>query len=477
MCPPKLQRRSPAPGASHRLRSLLPGAVLALCCGFWAGVVTAAEPPDGFRLCVDPEWPPYEVINPQGEHEGIAADLIRLALSRAGVRLPLYPTQSWDETMQAIKRGECQVLSFVNQTPARSEWLIFTEPLFTDKNVLIAREGHPAVIDLGDYPNAVIAVPAETATAERLQADFPNQPLLLTRDEFEAFRAVSEGRARFTLRALTVAVHNIKQEGWFDLAVVGHLPRYDNQLRLAVLKDYPALRDALNVGVTQISEAERREIANRHVAITVQSAIDYTLLWQVLAGALLVIGTSLFWVARLSQLNRRLDRVSRTDRLTGLRNRGDIDQALTHAFDTQRRQGGPLAVILFDLDHFKRVNDQLGHQAGDAVLREFSSLLEQLVRGTDRVGRWGGEEFLAVCPGTDASGALQLAERVVIATRNHSFSTGHQQTVSAGVAELMPNEALDTLLSRTDQHLYAAKNAGRDRASAAMTGSEVSDPS
>ena len=97
--------------------------------------------------CVDPDWEPFEVITADGRHEGIAADLIRMAAARAGLTLELVITKDWDESIAASKAGRCTLLSFLNQTPKRNEWLLFTEPLFIDSNVFITREGHPFIVD------------------------------------------------------------------------------------------------------------------------------------------------------------------------------------------------------------------------------------------------------------------------------------------------------------------------------------------
>ena len=88
-------------------------------------------------MCVDPDWVPFERINEQGRHEGIAADLVRLVAQRVGLTIELLPVTSWEESLAASKAGRCQLMSFLNQTPARDQWLLFTEPVFFDQNIII----------------------------------------------------------------------------------------------------------------------------------------------------------------------------------------------------------------------------------------------------------------------------------------------------------------------------------------------------
>jgi len=128
----------------------------------------------------------------------------------------------------------------------------------------------------------------------------------------------------------------------------------------------------------------------------------------------------------------------------------------------------PLAVVMLDLDHFKQLNDLHGHLVGDAALRYFSDQLRSNLRGTDFVGRIGGEEFLALLPGCDGDAALAMADRLRAALRNDPFTTEGQAaplSVSVGIAFATPEDtAVSDVMRRADTALYEAKRRGRDRA-------------
>jgi diguanylate cyclase (GGDEF)-like protein len=167
---------------------------------------------------------------------------------------------------------------------------------------------------------------------------------------------------------------------------------------------------------------------------------------------------------RLATLNADLQRLARVDVLTGLSNRRDIEETLIAALSSARRHQSNLAILLIDIDHFKRVNDTRGHQAGDAVLTTTGHALEMALRTEDSIGRWGGEEFLAVLPDTDAEGALVIAERL----RAHAAKPGLGSadprdaiTVTIGAASWQSG-GMDDLISRADHALYAGKSAGRN---------------
>jgi len=170
----------------------------------------------------------------------------------------------------------------------------------------------------------------------------------------------------------------------------------------------------------------------------------------------------------LARANDELRRMSQTDGLTGVDNRRYIEERLTEAFEHAARLNEPLAVVMTDVDHFKSVNDSLGHQAGDAVLRQVAEVLRDSAREIDRVGRYGGEEFLVLLPGANVEDARHYAERARAATEAREFAYeggALRRTLSAGVAawphpDVRHQEALVKL---ADDALYAAKTGGRNR--------------
>jgi diguanylate cyclase (GGDEF)-like protein/PAS domain S-box-containing protein len=156
------------------------------------------------------------------------------------------------------------------------------------------------------------------------------------------------------------------------------------------------------------------------------------------------------------------EREALTDALTGIPNRRAAEREIARAHALARRTSTPLSVALFDLDHFKQVNDRHGHGVGDEVLRRVAQAIDRAKRLTDTVTRWGGEEFLAVLP-VPIDGASIFCERVRREVERLPCPGVGRVTVSAGVAELKPGEAPEPLLKRADERLYAAKAGGRNR--------------
>lgn len=160
---------------------------------------------------------------------------------------------------------------------------------------------------------------------------------------------------------------------------------------------------------------------------------------------------------------QELMRLATTDLLTGCHNRGYLHRVLELEVDRSRRYGAPLSLIMYDLDNFKRINDSRGHDVGDQVLAGTANAVREAIRRTDVLARWGGEEFMVLCPDTSAADAMVLAERLLQALRECPTPVAGGVTASVGVVTLRPVEGTDALLKRADDLMYRAKQSGRDR--------------
>lgn len=170
---------------------------------------------------------------------------------------------------------------------------------------------------------------------------------------------------------------------------------------------------------------------------------------------------------QLEDMLTRVETLAISDSLTGLFNRRRFEFVLSNEFKRAARYKISLSCLMIDIDHFKKVNDALGHQAGDTVLREISQVIEKCIRDVDIVARWGGEEFVVLSPNTSTENAKVVAVRILNAVAGHTF-TGFEErkiTVSIGIAGL-PDPSLDTqekLVHAADLAMYEAKKKGRNR--------------
>lgn len=172
----------------------------------------------------------------------------------------------------------------------------------------------------------------------------------------------------------------------------------------------------------------------------------------------------------LEQEREKLRELTVTDPLTGLANRRQLDDKLAYEISRAARTGRPLSIIMADLDHFKRINDKLGHEAGDELLKLVAGIMQDCTRSIDLAARYGGEEFIILAPECSAGDAVKLAERIRSGVQTQSKDKVDREiSISLGVATLLPNEDAKSVLQRADEAMYRAKATGRNRTVSAIT--------
>lgn len=168
-------------------------------------------------------------------------------------------------------------------------------------------------------------------------------------------------------------------------------------------------------------------------------------------------------IAERKQMESELERQATRDHLTGAHNRRAFDQAIRQAIRHSEHSGDSFSLLLFDIDHFKAVNDSYGHDTGDAILKRLASRAGEGLRSTDLLARWGGEEFAILLLDTPLKGAATFAERLRYQVATTRFE-GLTITISLGITEYLPGDDLDSMLARADDALYRAKRGGRNTA-------------
>lgn len=194
--------------------------------------------------------------------------------------------------------------------------------------------------------------------------------------------------------------------------------------------------------------------------------IDHPLAARVLATLVATSAFSAIFIRVISVQQAQVHALAVTDPLTGLSNRALLDTTIDQAIAQSARTRTPMTLVTLDLDHFKRINDTLGHAAGDAVLCGVGDLLRKRVRRSDKVFRLGGEEFLVFLYNTDLDNSRNFAEAIRAAVETQPFLPDHLVTASLGVATLREKEDARTWMKRADDNLYRAKSAGRNRVEA-----------
>ncbi len=202
--------------------------------------------------------------------------------------------------------------------------------------------------------------------------------------------------------------------------------------------------------------------------ISLMTIISQMLLICITFSILVMINSRL--VLGLEEESQKRDKIledykylATVDGLTKLWNRKTIEGRLREEFDRSQRYRCKMSVILLDVDHFKKVNDNFGHPTGDLVLEKISEILKNTLRKTDFIGRWGGEEFIVVCIETEQRAVWKVAEKLRREIEHYNFGLESQVTISLGTATLDRGESVEDILKRADDNMYRAKKAGRNK--------------
>ncbi len=425
------------------------------------------------RLCVDPDYLPFEAIDDNNRFVGISASFMAYFAETLGLRYDLQFTANWDDTLKLASQGGCDIVAMLNDSPSRREYLNFTQPYLLGDIVILtlAEQGYLDGVNM--LRDKKVVLPRGWRVAELMQHNYPEISLFLVDDFDQALQAVADGKAYATMDNLRSAIWQLQAKGIDSLAITGQTP-FNDAFRVGVRKDDPLLLSALDKAIASMPSQIRSDIIERGFRLPPREAGIPGWLWQI-GAALLAFTLLLLWRQRtlrrfasaLSVKNQELEQLSEHDHLTGCSNRFKLDRILGQEVERAQRYHRPLSVILYDLDHFKRINDHFGHLFGDAVLCATVGKVQQLVRQQDCLGRWGGEEFLIICPETNRLQAIMLAEKIRVALAGLRVHEGVAITASFGVAEIAEGQTVAQLIQQADHAMYAAKQAGRNTVHAA----------
>ncbi|ALS97802.1 diguanylate cyclase [Lacimicrobium alkaliphilum] len=430
--------------------------------------------------CIDPDWLPYEAIE-KGQHIGMSSGYLQRLKQRTGLEFRLRPTNSWSETLQLLREGSCDLTPMLNQSENRQDFLVFSDVYLYAPNVLVSSREEPFLQGLEHIGERRLAIPKDYRLLEYVQRHFPALDVLEVESEKDGLMAVADGRAEVFVGSLYSVNAYVQQQALLELKINGWAWPQD-ELRMAVIPKHANLLPVINDALLSLPEADHLAIQQQWNNVRVIESYNYTLTWRVALITLVIILILVAWnlmirryslkletksnqlealKAELQDSNLELEFLSNHDPLTKLYNR--------HFFNTRMQpdnrntnENQHCSLILIDIDHFKEINDEYGHSAGDKVLQTLSAVLKQCVREQDIVARWGGEEFVIMSQQDCPEDAQVLASRIAERIRSTSFSVAKAVTCSFGIACLKQQESMISCFERADIALYQAKAKGRD---------------
>ncbi|OIN13407.1 hypothetical protein BFS86_12895 [Shewanella algae] len=444
-------------------------------------LATAAVNAVTIPYCVDPDWMPYEGID-QGKHVGISSGFLEFIEEQTDWQFQLVPTASWQQTLTYLKQQQCVFTPMLNYTSRRAEYLSFTDIYSRSPNVLVSRREQPFLQSMEQVGNRSLVIPRGYRLLDYVRQNYPKIHIMLAETEQQGLEMVSSGEADLFIGSMYSINARIQQSGLFNLKIAGWAGPED-QFRMAVTENSKWMLPDLNRLLAQISDDHRARLYRQWSNMAVLEQTDRGLTWQLMVVITLVFGALLAryrWISKynreltaknqqleklrnqLLETNKELEFISTHDPLTKLYNRHYFHRHFAPEHRSDAAQGHT-SLIVIDIDFFKDINDRHGHSVGDSILSDLASLLMEGAREIDLVARWGGEEFMIICPDTDCIQARHLCERLASAMTVYPFSAGVSLSCSFGLTELKPGESIWSAFDRADLALYRAKSEGRNR--------------
>jgi len=408
------------------------------------------------KLGTNKEWNPIEFFDNNGTYSGIAAGYLELIEKRLEIKLQIKNNGYWHEMIEHIKNKEIDMFLAIINTPKRNEYMNFTKSYLQFPTVIVTKDDEGYIKNLNQLSNKSVAVEKKFYTEELLQKYNKKIDLIPVNTTKDALEKVYKGTAYAYIGALPNTGYFVKKLKYTNLKINGEAP-FKTKLSFSTRKDLTILNSILQKTLNSITEEEHDEIYNKWINIKYEHNTDYKLLSVILIILLLILITFYY-------RNKSLKIISETDTLTKIANRRKLDSFLEIEMDRSLRNDLSLSVVMIDIDFFKKINDTYGHNIGDKVLQLLSKILSKQIRKYDLAGRWGGEEFLIICPNSSLSQTISLCQNLqkLISEIKIKKIKNLNLTVSFGIAQYKKDESIDDLIYRADRELYKAKNNGRN---------------
>ena len=442
-----------------------------------------AHPVVGYGF--NPVSPPFSFEN-HGTHAGLSAELMAELSRRTGIEFRPLVGEAWPSVVDKLRDGRVPLIAQLAITPEREQFAYFTQPFLDLPYGVFTSADGPDVSSIEDLRGKRIGVPREFTIHQRLHERYPGLDFVEIPDAVAGMTRLSLGGLDAVITNVGSATYLSGVRGVARLRMRVLLPDHF-EFAVGVTRTEPLLFGIVQKALASIPPDQMRELRDRWLVMPGPGFTHeetFAIAGGVASLVFLVaaIGMALLYTRlreRYSQLRTaeaKLQALATQDELTGLGNRRaynrEIDRELRRAMRTRE----PLTLVELDLDHFKKVNDELGHEAGDRVLEELGQLIRSELRTTDFAYRVGGEEFVIILPATGEERARKACERLRLAIE---LIPGIERPVTASLGcVVLPAGRAATparLYAAADEALYRAKGEGRNRVVVTTFASDEAD--
>ncbi len=430
------------------------------------------------KFGITKKWLPIEFVDKYGDFKGINLDIFNLISQRLNVDINYTAYDNFEALYQALLEGEVDAIGSVMATEARKKQVLFTDSYWSMPWVIIHPRELGNQLNLDDFKGRSLAITKGYYLVSVIRNEFPTISLKLVDETEEGLLAVQKGMVDGFIDSLSSGTELLKRESMVSLgmSVLDEVDRNGNYI--AVNEKLPILATVLNKAVLTITDVESQQIYEKWFDISIETGLDKNVVVRVAAqiGVLIVIIIIIImmWNRRLyleiknrKRLEQQMKYMATHDDLTGLANRVLLKDRLNKAISFHQRQQLSIAVLFIDLDGFKNINDNYGHDIGDELLIEVATRLKGCVRDSDTVVRFGGDEFVLLLTGLhNQDEAAYIAEKVLkLIQQPIELSSDISATIGSSIGIAMYPDDGDTdndLLKVADSLMYKVKASGKN---------------
>jgi diguanylate cyclase (GGDEF)-like protein len=444
-----------------------------------AAPTSESELPKRIVVANSSSWIPYSFLDDAGKPRGVLIELWRLFAQKNDVEVE-FKLVDWADSIEMVRKGQAQVHGGLISTEERRETLHFFPKEILRIRTLVFFDEDVGVRDLASMSDMPMGAIAGSAEEDFMRKRFSNIPLKLFPNGQSLIKSAIDGEISAFISDYPTGYYHLIMQHSLDRFETGPT-LFTEPVKIATRLGDEGELDRIAASVVDIPRAEIVRALNKWLIPEPELPpwVWPTVIAGVLALVLAGIGMHLLAVrrtlrvktqelraslAKLSAANQELDRLARMDGLTEVTNRFAFLEMAPREMERAKRYERALSLVMIDLDHFKAINDQYGHQTGDAVLKQIANTVRTHLRPSDVFARLGGEEFAMLLPETDSQLAAHLVERIldsVVTTAVVHDDKRISVSFSAGIAEYRANDTLDTLIANADAALFQSKALGR----------------
>lgn len=531
------------------------------------------------KVCVDPDWMPFEKLKGT-KHIGMSADYLKIVESIIDVKFRVIPTKSWNESIKFAKERKCDILSLAMQTPERKKFMNFTKPYISIPLIIATNHDKVFISNIEDVLDKKLGITKGYAYAEILKSKYPSINLIEVDSTKDGLKKLANGKLYGFIDNMSTIAYQIQKNYIGTLKIAGQVGE-NWELGIGIRNDDPLLFSILDKAIGSIDEKSRQNILNQWVSINYEKGFDYSVVRKMIVITTVILLIILIRYRIIQKYNKKMrkyidivdknvlisstdiegkitevsealcnisgytkdeligknhrifkhpdspkelyeelwlsitngknwsgemqnkkkngsyywasviinpifeedgeisgftairqdisdkkyaQKLAVTDTLTQISNRLHLQNCFKEEINRAKRYKTAFSVILLDIDFFKAVNDTHGHDIGDKVLISIVNILKNNIRDTDILGRWGGEEFLIICPESNSSQVETVAQKLRTKIEEFTFYKAGKLTCSFGISEFKTTDINSSaMVKRADNALYEAKNTGRNK--------------